>query len=208
MNRTVNVPEFFSATLRRWRDTPSQGEIPILRKVRLRGQYGIAIVCGDDRMCVQTLAHLITHCEAGSLWPIIIAGGALDLTNHNPEIRSYETFISREVGKFLAAKRVPETALIDVLALGHVDCGFARVNSISLYEQLERLYSAKLVLEGLFSYPRFEVRTGFHMVWDGDKHNTYELDVPSALNDLEEHERHARAQSTNLMAPGAELATV
>lgn len=180
---TINVPDFLRDTFRRWREAPSQGEIPILRKVKLRGTYAVAIICGDHRLCCETLNHLISLCEGGAMWPITIAGGALDLTSRNPMLPAYETVIEREVEKFLAAKHVPEDALVDILALGHVDCGFARVNNLDMRQQLVCLYAARLVLEGLFPGPRFEVRTGFHVVW-GDKPRTYELGVPAAINYL------------------------
>lgn len=188
MNRTIDVPVFLRDTLRRWRNTPSQGEIPILRKVKLRGDYGVAVVCGDDRMCCETESHLITCCGNGSLWPITIAGGALDLTAINPSLSAYKTVVLREVEKFLAAKHVPQDAPVDILAFGHVDCGFARVNNLSPRAQFEAVREAQAVLGELFKSPRFAVRAGFHMFWEG-KHRTYELDVPAALADLEKESK-------------------
>ncbi|MCL5435718.1 MAG: hypothetical protein M1275_01395 [Patescibacteria group bacterium] len=187
MNKSVEVPDFLRATFRRWRNTPSQGEIPILRKVRPRGAHIIAIVCGDDRLHCQTESHLISLCEGGAFWPVSIAGGALDLTHQNSVLPAYEIMLQREVEKFLSAKHVPEDAPVDILALGHVDCGFARVNSLSPLQQFRTLLAAKWVLQELFFGPRFEVRAGFHVVWGDQQQRTYELDVPAAINDLEVH---------------------
>jgi hypothetical protein len=153
--------------------------------VKLRGVHAFAIVCGDDRFLVQQTSHLIQCCNGGAFWACVVAGGPLDLTSNNPTLAAYRILLEREMNKFIAAKNIPEQALIDILLLWHLDCGFARVRAMNLLEQLDALYESKKTIEDLFGSPRFAVRTGFHMVWDGDRvHRTYELDVPSAINDI------------------------
>lgn len=190
----ITVPEWQRMMFRRWRDTPSQGEIPILRKVVPRGRFLAALLCGDDRLCAETVDRLTKICRlcksepgdiVGSMWPIVVAGGALDFTEDNPELLSYQRMLVRELDKFKQAKRVPPGEPIDFIAAVHVDCGFGRVVGLDLRRQLERLRTAVAIIQTLLPSPQYQVRAGWDMYWpDINKHCTYELDVEAALNDL------------------------